>query len=266
MTPLAALLAAGLWAGPPDPVAAPRPSTVFAAELPPAAEAPPWWAAFALPLPDPADLGPPVPLVLRAEPGEHAIRLLGTHDESGAGGDWVTETSLLSQVLKSKGQVRADYWTDFDDTTRVGVQAVATTWLRFAVDAEVNYWQQTRPPFAGDRLGGTFWTGDLNLVARVLDHPRGRLRTGIGTAYIIDDADDLNAGFNGTIALDAYLLSHAIAGFEFDYGKIGGDDLLRWRAEGGWSFSRAEIRAGYDDYKLGGEDRSGWFAGLMLRY
>ena len=62
------------------------------------------------------------------------------------------------------------------------------------------------------------------------------------------------------------MLSHAVAGFEVDYGRIGDDELFRWRVGGGWAFKWMQLRAGYDDYRLGSEDRAGCFAGVVVRY
>ena len=203
--------------------------------------------------------------------GGGAIRLLAPHRGGGdfaAGGlaGALTETSLMSRALRSKGRLRADAWTDFDDTTRFGGQLVATTWLRAALDAEAYAWRQDRDPDPGERLGGDFHTGDANVVAQVVSHARGTLRTGAGAAWIVDDAGTFEVGPQGTIALDANLLGQATAGFEIDYGLIGGDELFRWRAEGGWVWGPAEIRTGYDRLTLGEERRGGWFASLLLRY
>ena len=230
------------------------------------AEPAPWWDPLRLVSPGDGD---GFVITLPSSPAradEPPVRLLELAPGGGPA-EWVTETSLLSAVLKSKGRVRADYWTDFDDTTRVGAQVVATTWVKqFAVDAEANYWQQSRAPFPGDRLGGTWWTGDANAVMNVSDHPRGRLRTGGGAAWIVRDDGEAEVGYNATVACDFGLLSHAVAGFEVDYGRIGDDDLFRWRVGGGWAFPGVQVRVGYDEYNLGSEDRAGCFAGVVLRY
>ena len=143
---------------------------------------------------------------------------------------------------------------------------VATTWLRTALDAEGYAWDSNAPAAPGDRFGGTFYTGDVNLVAQVVSHPRGTLRTGLGGAWVVDEAGEFEIGPQATIALDANLLGPATAGFEIDYGMIEDDDLFRWRAEGGWVWGLAEIRAGYDRVTLGDEARGGWFTSLLLRY
>ena len=174
--------------------------------------------------------------------------------------------SIVGRTLGAKGQLRADFWTDFDDTTRVGFQTVTSTWLNLAVDAEAHYWQQDRAQRPGERLGGTFWTGDLNLVGKVVTHPRGRVRTGLGAAWLVEDSGSTTVGYNGTLGIDVLLLKGFSAGFEFDYGKLGGDDLLRWRLEGGYRLPFAEVRAGWDDYKVGTEDRAGVSAGVLFRY
>ena len=176
------------------------------------------------------------------------------------------DVSLLSRTLRSKGRIRADAWTNFEDTRRFGGQLVATTWLLAALDAEGYAWDQNKPPGPDALLGGTFYTGDANVVAQLVPHPRGTLRTGLGTAWLVDDAGEFHYGPQATIALDANLLGPATAGFEVDYGQIDGEELFRWRAEGGWTVGPAELRGGYDEYNLGGEVRDGWFASLLLRY
>ena len=276
MTP-AALLAAGLLAPAPTAVEPPvaayapaAPAEVIEANPSPA----PWWRSALQDFGEPSfgedrtgAFAVPLPPSLAIDGGDDfAVRLLEPAPGGGPAA-WVTQTSLLGRALRSRGRLRADYWTDFDDTTRVGAGAVATTWVKnLALDGEANYWQQTRDPFPGDRLGGTWWTGDLNAVFRVADHPRGRLRTGGGAAWIVQDDGDADVGYNATVACDFGLLSHAVAGFEVDYGKIGGDDLFRWRVGGGWAFKWCHLRVGYDDYRLGGEDREGAFAGVVVRY
>ena len=263
----AALLAAGLLVPVPAVYAPSAPDVVMKT----VAEPVPWWDPLRLVslggTEDDEGGGFVVTLPLApARSGEPAVRLLELADGDGPAG-WVTETSLLSAALRSKGRLRADYWSDFDDTTRIGGQVVATTWVkRLAVDAEANYWQQSRDPFEGDRLGGTWWTGDANAVMNVADHPRGRVRTGGGAAWIVRDDGEIEAGPNATIACDFGLLSHAVAGFEVDWGLVGGDELFRWRVGGGWAFPGVQVRVGYDDYKLGSEDRAGAFAGVVLRY
>ncbi|MFH5804631.1 hypothetical protein [Alienimonas sp. DA493] len=178
----------------------------------------------------------------------------------------LTETSLLGRALASRGRLRFDAWSDFDDTTRFGGQLVATTWLRAAVDAEAYVWDSDDPRAPGERFGGKYYTGDANVVAQVVSHPRGTMRTGLGAAWVRDDAGESAFGPQATIALDANLLGPATAGFEFDYGAIEGDELFRWRLEGGWVLGFAELRTGYDKLNLGDENRGGWFASLLMRY
>ena len=261
----AALLTAGLLV--PAPPAAAAPAAAFTPADPAAvlaADPAPWWEPAARPAAVAVELG--VDFSLARGQSEPPVRLLGLA-EPAAQAAWLKQTSLLSSVLRSKGRLRADYWTDFDDTRRIAAQAVATTWVRnLLIDAEVNYWQQSRAPFEGDRLGGTWWTGDANAVLRVADHKRGRLRTGGGAAWILRDDGEAEVGYNGTVACDFGLLSNAVAGFEVDYGKIGDDDLFRWRVGGGWAFPGVEVRCGYDDFRIGREDREGVYAGVVVRY
>ncbi|QDT16419.1 hypothetical protein [Alienimonas californiensis] len=176
------------------------------------------------------------------------------------------ETSALGRALASRGRLRFDAWSDFDDTTRFGGQLVATTWLRAALDTEAYIWDSDDPAAPGERFGGKYYTGDVNLVAQVVSHPRGTMRTGLGAAWVHDDAGETVFGPQATIALDANLLGPATAGFEIDYGAIEGDELFRWRVEGGWVLGSAELRTGYDKLNLGDENRGGWFASLMMRY
>lgn len=182
------------------------------------------------------------------------------------GGLVFQETSMLGRALASRGRLRFDAWSDFDDTTRFGGQLVATTWLRAALDAEAYIWNSDDAAAPGERFGGEYYTGDVNLVAQVVSHPRGTMRTGLGGAWVHDHAGETVFGPQATIALDANLLGPATAGFEVDYGEIEGDELFRWRVEGGWVLGSMELRTGYDKLNLGDEKRGGWFASLMLRY
>ena len=261
----AALLAAGLLIPPaaPPQVAPPAGPPAFT-PAPPAAvleevvEPRPWLAR----------LGPAPPEWIPDFTPEPAppVRLLEPATGGGPGA-WVTETSLLGSLTGSRGTLRGDVWTDFNDTKRAGAQVVTTTWVKnLGVDAEAHFWRQSRDPFAGDRLGGEWATGDLNAVFKVADHARGRLRTGGGAAWIVRDDGEVEVGPQATIAVDFGLRSHAIAGFEVDYGVIDGDDLFRWRAGGGWAFKWAQVTAGYDKYELGDEDRAGCYAGVLFRY
>ncbi|NNJ25217.1 hypothetical protein [Alienimonas chondri] len=178
----------------------------------------------------------------------------------------LTETSLLGRALKSRGRLRFDAWSDFDDTSRFGGQLVATTWLRTAIDAEGYAWDSDDLAAPGELFGGEYYTGDVNLVAEVISHARGTARTGAGAAWVIDSSGESHFGPQATVALDANLLGPATAGFEIDWGAIGDDALFRWRAEFGWVWGLAEIRTGYDKVSLGDEKRAGWFASLLMRY
>lgn len=199
----------------------------------------------------------------KPEPAADAVVTLLAPD----GGELeLTRTSLLGRALASRGRLRADALTDFSGTTRFGGQLVATTWLRAALDAEAYSWKTDAPADPDRRLSGDFVSGDANIVANVVSHPRGTARTGLGAAWVVDDAGEAHFGPQGTVALDANLLGPATAGFEIDLGQIGDDDLFRWRAEFGWVFGGAEVRTGYDKLSLGDEDRGGWFASFLLRY
>ena len=193
---------------------------------------------------------------------DDVVALLAPHRGTTA----LTETSLMGRALASKGRLRADAWTDFDGAVRYGGQLVATTWLRAAVDTEAYVWEIDRPATPDRRFAGTFYTGDLNVVAQVIGHKRGTLRTGVGAAWFWAEEDDPLFGPQATIALDANLLGPATAGFEIDYGALDGDELFRWRAEGGWVWGLAEVRGGYDRLTIGDERRGGWFASLLVRY
>ncbi len=194
--------------------------------------------------------------------GRRIVTLLAPHRGETA----LTHTSLLGRALASRGRLRADAWSDFDGTTRFGGQLVATTWLRMALDAEGYVWDSDLPAAPDGRFGGKFYTGDANVVAEVVSHARGTMRTGAGVAFVQDHTGELMLGPQATVALDANLLGAATAGFEIDYGEIDGDELFRWRTEAGWVWGGAELRAGYDRLTLGDEGRGGWFASLLLRY
>ncbi|MEM9704367.1 MAG: hypothetical protein AAF907_18140, partial [Planctomycetota bacterium] len=214
------------------------------------------------PLPERPDWDRTEWLTGRRSASPDAIRLLAPDRGELA----LTETSLLGRTLNSRGRIRADYWTDFDDTTRFGGQLVATTWLKSAIDAEGYRWDSDDPAAPGELFGGTYYTGDVNVVAEVVKHARGTARTGVGGAWIVDAAGETHWGPQATVALDANLLGPATAGFEIDWGEIDDRDLFRWRAEFGWVWAGLELRTGYDRLRLEEEKRAGWFASLLLRY
>ena len=187
--------------------------------------------------------------------------------------------SLLSKLTRTRGRVRVDYLTDFTGTQRAGVQGVSSSWIAgLALDAEGEYWMTDRPapvpeglPEGGDgRFGGDFWAGDANLIATLVNHPRGKLRTGGGAAWIVPDGANggggVEVGPQATAALDVYLLGRAMVAGELDTGFIGDDDLLRWRLSAGATWPWCETRAGYERFTLGDETLDGYFAALVVWY
>lgn len=196
-----------------------------------------------------------LPPVVRAQSPEIDLLPLAT------GEALVENTSLLSAVTGTKGRVRADWLTDFDETERIGVQALTQVWNGVGIDTEANYWQR---PVAG--LGREpLWTGDLNLLYSFPPHPRFKLRSGAGLAWTVDDGD-FRSGYNITHGIDVYLLWRAMVTGEIDWGEIDSDKLLRYRLAFGLTFKLCEFYTGYESYKLGDERLDGWVNGIAFWY
>lgn len=173
----------------------------------------------------------------------------------------VENTSLMRWATGTKGRIRGDYLTDFDDTDRIGVQALTQGWMGLGFDAEANYWQR---PVAG--LGREpLWTGDLNLIYNLVPHPRFKFRSGMGAAWTVNDGKP-HAGYNVTHGLDVYLLWRAMAVGEIDWGRLDDDDLFRYRLALGLTYDSFELYSGYESYKLGSERLDGWVNGIAWWY
>lgn len=195
------------------------------------------------------------PPVVRLRSPDVELLPLATEEEA------VEKTSLLSWASGTKGRIRGDYLTDFDETDRIGAQALSQGWLGLGFDAEANYWQR---PVAG--LGREpLWTGDLNLIYNLMPHPRFKFRSGAGAAWRVDDGDP-HAGWNVTHGLDVYLLWRAMATGELDWGRFDDDKLLRYRLALGLTYDSFEFFTGYESYKLGGERLDGWVNGVSWWY
>ncbi len=193
--------------------------------------------------------------VIRAQSPEIDLLPLATEDVV------IENTSLLRAVTGTRGRVRADWLTDFDDTERIGVQAITQVWNGLGIDTEANYWQR---PVAG--LGTEpLWTGDLNLLYSFPPHPRFKLRSGAGLAWTVDDGN-FRGGYNITHGVDVYLLWRAMVTGEIDWGAIGSDSLFRYRLAFGLTFEFCELYTGYESYKLGNERLDGWVNGIAFWY
>jgi hypothetical protein len=179
-----------------------------------------------------------------------------------AGGEVSIEnTSLMRWATGTKGRIRGDYLTDFDDTDRIGVQTLTQGWLGLGFDAEANYWQR---PVGG--LGREpLWTGDLNLIYNLVPHPRFKFRSGMGAAWTVEDGKP-HAGYNVTHGLDVYLLWRAMAIGEIDWGQLDDDKLFRYRLALGLTYDSFEFFSGYESYKLGDERLDGWVNGVAWWY
>lgn len=196
-----------------------------------------------------------LPPVVRGQSPE--IQLLGLADDAVS----IEKTSLLSSLTGTKGRLRGDYLTDFDQTERIGVQWLTQGWLGLGLDTEANYWQ--RP--VRDLGQETLWTGDLNLIYNLIPHPRFKLRSGLGAAWAIDQGKP-HAGYNITHGLDVYLLWRVMATGEIDWGAIDGDKLFRYRLALGLTYGSAEFYTGYESLRLGSERLDGWVNGVAIWY
>jgi len=196
-----------------------------------------------------------LPPVVRGQSADIDLLPLSTGDAS------IENTSLMSWATGTQGRIRGDYLTDFDETDRIGVQALTQGWLGIGLDAEANYWQ--RP--VDDRGREPIWTGDLNVIYNLVPHPRFKFRSGAGAAWTLEDGKP-HAGYNVTHGLDVYLLWRAMATGEIDWGKLDDDDLFRYRLALGITVKSFEIYSGYESYKLGGEKMDGWVNGVAWWY
>ena len=196
-----------------------------------------------------------VPPVVRAQSPGIELLPLATGDPP------IETTSLLRWVTGTKGRIRGDYLTDFDEVDRVGVHALTQTWMGLGIDAEANYWQRPVADLGREPL----WTGDLNLVYNMFPHPRFKFRSGAGAAWTIDDGEP-HAGYNVTHGLDVYLLWRFMATGEADWGQIDDDRLFRYRLALGLTFKFAEFYTGYESWRLGNERLDGWVNGVAVWY
>lgn len=169
--------------------------------------------------------------------------------------------SLVTPMFIGNGRIRGDYVTDFDETDKVGMQILTQGGLGAGIDAEVNYWQR---PVAG--LGREpLWTGDLNVLYSMSPISRFKLRAGAGGSWMLDNGE-AQFGYNFTYGLDVYLLWRAMFTSEIDYGKIGGDELFRYRLGLGLTFNAIDIFTGYESQEIDNEELDGWMSGIALWY
>ena len=196
-----------------------------------------------------------LPPVVRAQSPDISLLPLSNGDAP------VENTSLMSWATGTKGRIRGDYLTDFDETDRIGVHALTQGWLGFGVDAEANYWQRPVADLGREPL----WTGDLNVIYNLVPHPRFKFRSGIGAAWTVEDGKP-HAGYNVTHGLDVYLLWRAMAIGEIDWGQLDDDKLFRYRLALGLTYDSFEFFTGYESYKLGGEKLDGWVNGVAWWY
>lgn len=169
--------------------------------------------------------------------------------------------SMITPLFLGNGRLRGDYVTDFDETEKVGVQLLTQGGLGAGIDAEVNYWQR---PVAG--LGREpLWTGDLNVLYGLSPISRFKLRAGVGGSWMLEDGQ-AQFGYNFTYGLDIYLLWRAMFTGEIDYGKIGGDELFRYRLGLGLTFNRIDVFTGYESQEIDNEELDGWMSGIAIWY
>jgi hypothetical protein len=182
----------------------------------------------------------------------------GEDGEGGAPGDPFAEGPALSSHLSLR--MVAEYAYDLDGALhRPGGSLLLDTSLRFGLESAWSVYVEPLAPGVTDEL--TF--GDVNVFFRLAQSPKAEFRMGLG-ANLMLDGERVDAGFNGTVALDVFPIAPLILSLAVDMGMLGRAFALRARGTIGLMLSRVELFAGYDVHALDDLVFHGPLAGLRV--
>ena len=158
------------------------------------------------------------------------------------------------------GRFLTESGADFDGLQKHGGRLRLDTTSRWGLDTEWNYRRE------GLSSGhDSLWNGDVNLVYRFAQSPRGAFYTGLGVNWLSDRFGG-NAGFNFTYGADFYPAKPWVLSGSIDWGTLGHATLFHGRATVGVMLKRVEVFTGYDYLKLDGASLPSAVAGLQIHF
>lgn len=175
-------------------------------------------------------------------------------------GYFVDEVPEPGWTKRWSGRFIAESGTDFDGLQKHGGRLRLDTTSRIGLDTEWNYRRESLSS-GHDSL----WNGDVNLIYRFAQSPRGAFYTGLGVNWLSDRFGG-NAGFNFTYGADFYPARPWVLSGVIDWGTLGHATLFHGRATVGVMLKRVEIFTGYDYLKLDGASLPSMVAGAQLHF
>jgi len=158
--------------------------------------------------------------------------------------DPFAEEPALGRYLHLR--LSGEYAYDVDGAVhRPGGAMLLDTSLRIGLESSWNVYVEPLAPNATDEL--TF--GDVNVFFRLAQDDWAEFRLGVG-ANLMLDGGRVDAGFNGTFALDVFPVDPLVLAVAFDAGMLGDAFALRARGTLGIMLSRLELFAGYDVHTI----------------
>ncbi len=158
------------------------------------------------------------------------------------------------------GRLQLDFSTNFDGLERVGGNLLIETPRRAGLDASwSNWWERD------GSTTDTLQLGDANLVFRFAQSEDLQFRTGLGINWMADRADG-DIGFNFTYGFDYYPRRPWVISSSIDWGTLGHASLFHNQTTVGYLFRRCEIFTGFENYRIGRGELSGWISGPRWRF
>jgi hypothetical protein len=175
------------------------------------------------------------------------------------------EYSLVTQTMVDDlpplfGRLQLDYTTNFGDQDKVGGQVLIETPWRLGIDTTWTSWWE-RGPGPTDSLQ----LGDFNIVYRFAQAEDIQFRSGLGFNWISDDVGS-DFGFNFTYGVDYFPRRPWVISTTFDLGTLGDAGLFHNQTTVGIALKQFEIFTGFDYYRIGGGELSGWTNGVRWRF
>jgi hypothetical protein len=159
-------------------------------------------------------------------------------------------------------RARGEYGTALTGLDWVGGNLVLETATRLGIESDFRFYQEDVSNSLQPQFDSAY-VGDVNFVYRFAQSEHWQFRSGLGVNFL-SDKQQSDLGFNFTYGADCYPLRPWVISAEIDWGLLGDETLIHFRASTGVQWNGLEAFVAYDLYDVGKFDNISLVTGIRL--